>query len=192
MSSNRRHYYSKPRWEVEKEEAERARREKQARDMEDTEENFPSIGKVTVKAPTWGGRSFSALATDWKRDDEEKKEEEDRRKQNTHLTEDGVFLLPRFTPSNRFVEDNVEVAVEETKPNPPVEEDDESGWVTVDHNAKKQARKLRKERRKEEQIRRMDEGEEPESSETEEEEQDESCWNDKPPEHETCWDDRRP
>lgn len=187
MSNNRRNNYrnfNKPRWEVEKEEAVK-------RNMENTEENFPALGNVTTKAPTWGNRKFSELVTDWKKDDEEKKEEEERRKQasSTH-NEDGVFLLPRFTPSNRFVEQDEQPAPEPEKKQ--VEDDDESGWVTVDRNAEKQARMARKVRRKEEKLRRMDEGEEPSSSDSDEDQQDESCWNDNPPEHETCWDDRRP
>lgn len=196
MSNNRRNNYrnfSKPRWEVEKEEAEKARLEQMKRNMEDTEENFPGLGKVTTKAPTWTTKKFSELATDWKKDEDDKKEEEERRKQqDKRITEDGVFLLPRFTPSNRFVEqdDQLDETPLDKKPS---EEDDESGWVTVDRTAEKQARMIRKSRRKEEQIRRMDEGEEPSSSDSEQDDaQDESCWNDKPPEHETCWEDRRP
>lgn len=199
MSSNRqRKYnsYAKPRWEVEKEEAERARLEQLKRNMENTEENFPELVFVDSVAPkvssVWKGRKFSELAADWKNTDEQKKEEEERRKQEvTNRTEDGVFLLPRFTPSNRFVEQD-EKPEPETEKKEVVEEDDESGWVTVDRNAEKQARMARKVRRKEEKLRRMDEGEEPSSSDSEEDEQDDSCWNDKPPEHETCWDDRRP
>jgi hypothetical protein len=193
MNNNRRNYrnFSKPRWEVEKEEAERARIEQMKRNMEDTEENFPGLGKVTTKAPSLGPHKFSELATDWKKTEDEQKEEEERRKQqDKRITEDGVFLLPRFTPSNRFVEQDDQP--EETTVVSENKVDDESGWVTVNRNAEKQARIIRKNRRKEEQIRRMDEGEESSSSDSDVDENGESCWNDKPPEHETCWDDRRP
>jgi len=198
MSSNNRRNnyrnYNRPRWEVEKQEAEKARLEQMKRNMENTEENFPGLGRVTTKPPTvWGGRKFSELATDWKKDEDAKIEEEERRKQKTNVTEDGVFLLPRFNPTHRFVEQEADAQpAETTEVKPAVDnDDDETGWVTIDRNAEKQARIARKVRRMEERLQQMDNGEESSSSDEDAEEQDNTCWDDQPPEHETCWDDQR-
>lgn len=178
MNTNRRrnYQYEKPAWEVEKERLEKEKREAQERGMRDTEENFPTLGTSTAKKVSWGGRSFTELATEWNEMEEAKKRAELKKKTEPEKESD-IFTMPVFRPSRFYTED--EEYVEETPaPPPPPVDPDEDGWVEVDHQAKKLRRIARKKARMEERLRRMDDGEdvEPEGGEDEEEE-DETCWN---------------
>ena len=176
--SNRRNYrerQDKPQWEIEKEEAERKKKDKAAKNMEFTTENFPSLGGGGVKAPVvWGGRKFSELASDWKADSDEKKAAEEKAKQGFVKKDDHLFVMPTFHPSAYYVEEDEE---EESAPvvEKNQEENDDDGWVTVDHSLKREIRKARKQARFEEKMRRFDNGEEPED-EHHSEKEDDSCW----------------
>ena len=186
--------YGKTQWELDKENAERERQEKLARNMEDTLENFPTLGGAKSVTPNSWGRSFKTLASEWKADEDDRKADEEaaaKQKDNRQGKYDGI-VVPKFAPVRRFVEEDEE---EEFPTQTPVaaattEDDDESGWTTIDRKSKYRARKARKNARIEEKLRRLDDGEELEEEQNDEEkEEDESCWN-VPESHETCWDDK--
>lgn len=177
MKSNRYRNYEKPQWEVEKERIEREKQEAQERGMRPTEENFPKLGNGVAKPVNWGGRKFTELATEWKAEEDQRKEAEEAEKKGVETPKNEKFVLPTFNPSRHYVETEEEetAPVQET---PQVQEEDEdSGWTTIDHSAKFTARRARKQKRLEEKLKRYDEGEEPEPEEKGEEEQDDSCWN---------------
>ncbi len=204
MSNNhRRNYsrYAKPQWEVEAELAEKKRQEEIARNIENTEENFPTLVPAAVAKPfSWGGtsRGFAQLAAEWKADDDMRKEAEERAKANPQKDDMFGSILPKFNPVHRFVE----MSDETPAPAPPAEtqavaeDDDETGWVTVDNRAKREAQKSRKIARKDAELRRLDElGDalpDHESSDDSDTGEGETCWNDAPQAHETCWEGRAP
>ena len=181
MNNNRyRRNYEKPQWEVEKERLEQEKAEKDARNMEQTEENFPSLVTTRPTMTTWSGRKFSELASEWKADADERKVLQDSNKTSggstSHAT-DG-FVMPTFKLSHHYVESE-ETAVSNDEHIVKKEEDE---WVTVDHGAKHRARLIRKQQRFEEKMRRMDAGEESESEpdDINDDQVDDSCWNDAP------------
>lgn len=135
------------------------------------ESAFPALGKtVQTTKPAWG-KKFSELASEWKEKEEEEKVLEPIKKEEKEIS------LPRFNPVHTFVEKD------ET---PQSEVEDTSDWTTVDRTAKKLAQLARKQKREDERLKRLDDGEEFESEHSE----DETCWNDGPAAHETCWDER--
>lgn len=178
----RKHY--KPHWEVEKEEQERLAeqmRKEQERGLENTEENFPSLVAKPVVARQWGGRKFNDLAQEWKSTEDEKKELQELKKE-VPVTEFGM-VLPKFNNIHHYHEKE-----EIQQGEKPVDEQDD--WVTVDRNSKRVAQMERRIKRKEEYLRRLDDGDDIDTAEGSDG-QDETCWNDAPAEHETCWDDKR-
>ena len=192
-----RHKYVKPQWEVDAEEDEKRKTEEIARKMENTEENFPTLGNTVSKTVKWGGtaRGFAELAAEWKADDDARKavEEEQRAMSGAKRVDESVGMaLPRFNPTRRFIEQD-EQAPSTNKPTTPVDDDD-SGWVTVDSRDKHDSRRARQIARKEAELRRLDEmGDNiPDHSSSDEsgEEGGETCWNDAPQAHETCWEGR--
>lgn len=196
MNNRRRNYYrsnDKPQWEIDRENAERERQAEIARKLENTEENFPALSGLTTRPPpVWGGRKFNELATDWKREDDERKEQEEREKQGDTKNDGDFFPLPRFNPTHYYVEQEEEQEAPKEAPAQTAEQDDESGWAVVDSRAKRVARKARKEKRIEERLRRLDDGEELTDDDDEnEQEQDETCWGE-PAAHETYWEGRHP
>lgn len=186
MASNNRHQrkHYKPHWEVEKEAQDRLAeemRKEQERGLANTEENFPSLGTKTVAARQWGGRKFNDLAQEWKSTEDEKKEMQELKKE-APVTEFG-FILPKFNNVHHYHEKE-----DDEEDDAPAEQQDE--WVTVDRNAKRVAQMERRIKRKEEYLRRLDEGGDLEPADGSDG-QDETCWNDAPAEHETCWEDKR-
>lgn len=170
----KRNNYSKPQWEVEKEAAEKAEREKkeaaEKAALENTEENFPSLSRGVPKTNSWGGgRKFSELAVEWKA-----KADEDAVTQNVtekDTSADGL-ILPKFNNVHRFHEPE-EKALSKTvdEKNP----DDE--WKTVRRKVYIPKKKTVGDEIKEEE-------EKPESDDT--------VWaTEEKEEHETCWDERR-
>lgn len=185
MASNnrrqRKHY--KPHWEVEKEAQDRLAeemRKEQERGLENTEENFPALGTSSTVARRWGGRKFNDLAQQWKVDEDEKREMQELKKE-APVTEFG-FVLPKFNNVHHFHEK------EDAQEKKCIQTDHE--WVTVDRNSKRVAQMERRIKRKEEYLRRLDEGGDVEPADGSDG-QDETCWNDGPAEHETCWEDKR-
>lgn len=183
MTNNRRrnhNRYEKPQWEVEKERME----EERQKALENTEENFPSLGRnISAKPNTWLGRRFTELAADWKAEDDDRKAAEDIQNTQGRDVRPDTFVMPQFTLRHHYVEPEDEEYEEEEEISapqpiqPPNEEED--GWVTVDSGAKKRARMIRKQRRYEDRMRRLDDGEEiePEHDENDEQPQDDTCWN---------------
>ena len=167
--------YEKSQWEIQKEQAERDEEEKRKRALDNTDDNFPVLGRA-VTSTTWNnGRKFSELAANWW-----EKEEEDKRKREEHEKEFGqravagpsvTFSLPMFRPTRRFSERDEEYRSEDEKP--AVKTDD--GWTVVDNT------KYRKPK-----IKRDSDDEDG----NEQKKEDDSVWAG-PEEHETCWDDRR-
>lgn len=135
------------------------------------ESAFPSLGKtVQATKPAWG-KKFSELASEWKDKEEEEKILEPIKKEEKEIS------LPRFNPAHKFVE-------KDETPQPEVE--DTSDWTTVDRSVKKLSQLARKQKRQDDKLKRLDDGEEFHSENSE----DDTCWNDGPAAHETCWDDR--
>jgi hypothetical protein len=174
--NRRRNYqYEKPAWELERERVEKERQEAQNRNMQQTEENFPVLGRTVTKPLAWTGRKFNELATEWKEiEDKEKaiKEQEDA----PVVDRDDDFVLPVFRPSRFYVEEEETPAPVEEITNADEEND---GWVTVDRSLKKMMRTSRKEARINDRLRRLDDGEEldDEAEDDTENNQDETCWN---------------
>lgn len=171
--NNRRRNYEKSAWEIERENLERLQREKDeaaARAMENTEENFPTLGKSVAKPVTWNGKKFTELASEWKADTDEQKIRAQHAKilseQNT--TDDG-FVMPKFDLTRHYAE-NVTQQQSSSE-----EKSTDSTWTTVNNSMKTQARLARKQRRIDEKIDRADDGEEIES-ESDHDENDDSCW----------------
>jgi hypothetical protein len=174
-----RRQYEKPLWQIEKEREQQELEEKKKeaeRGLENTMENFPTLGKATAGTSTiWSGsRKFSELASDWKIADEKRKEEEERLKASGQDDRNDVFQLPRFRNVHRFGEPEDEY-YEEAPEEAPEEVPTEEKWVLVD------SRKYRKPKR------------EPDFNEDdfdECQEEDGTVWNAQE-EHETCWDEQR-
>ena len=166
--------YEKSQWELQKEQAERDAEEMRKRALDNSDVNFPALGRA-VTSTTWNsGPKFSELAADWDNDDEEKKKREEQEKEFGKRGVAGpsvTFSLPMFRPTRRFSEPDERSSSEEEKQAP--KEDD--GWTVVDNT------KYRKPKSKRESD---DEGV------NEQKDQDDTVWAG-PEEHETCWDDRR-
>lgn len=170
----KRNNYTKPQWEVEKDAAEKA--EKDKRDaaeksaLENTEENFPSLSRGAPKSVSWGGRKFSELATEWK----SKADEDATIKQvvEKDAPVDGI-ILPKFNNVHRFHEPEEKAVYKQS-----VEEknsDDE--WKTIRRKVY-----VPKKNSVEDEIR----------EEEEKLESDDTVWaTEDKEEHETCWDERR-
>jgi hypothetical protein len=165
--------YEKSQWEIQKEQAEREAEEKRKRALDNTDDNFPSLGRA-VTSTTWNShRTFSQLASDWEKNDDERKKREEQEKefgQRAVAAPSPTFVLPMFRPTRRFSEPE-QYRSDEEKPAP--KEDD--GWTVVDNT------KYRKPKTKRESD---DEGV------NEQKKEEDSVWAG-PEEHETCWDDHR-
>ena len=170
----------KPQWEAEKEAAEHKKREDEEKNIQNTEDNFPSLGSSIRNTRTWAssGKSFADLAKDWdshrQKEDElkalEKKriEEYESRKRREYTT-----TLPQFNNIGRYVEPEDE----EEDVQKPTPKEDNDGWILVD----------RKKVRKQKEVDVDDDNMSSSSSEKED-----TVWNnDQPEEHETCWDEKR-
>ena len=169
-----RRQYEKPLWQIEKEKEQQELEEKKKeaeRGLEDTVENFPTLGKTTPATSTiWSGsRKFSELASDWKIADEKRKEDEERLKASGQDERNDVFQLPRFRNVHRFSEPEDEYYEE------PPEVPSEEKWTVVDH------RKYRKPKKE------IDFNED-DFDDCQDE--DGTVWNAQE-EHETCWDEQR-
>lgn len=182
MSSNkemnfkrRNRNYFKPRWEIEKEEAERIAEEKrkeQERGLENTEENFPSLVSRKHVAPTWNGRKFAELASEWKSIDEEEKTVKPEVKEQ--IVSGSEFMLPKFNNIHRFHEPEDDIRHYEE------ESTDKDGWVQVERKVYVPKNKKTV----------LDYTEEDFDDETKD--NDDTVWGaDDREEHETCWDERR-
>lgn len=150
--------------------------------IENNEENFPALGQAVAKATPWTGRRFTELASDWKKDDDEKKILNMVRPKEDI---DAGFVMPQFNPSQRFVE---EEEIVEAPPSSTVQSEDDEGWTTVDRTNRRMAQMEKRLRRKDEYLRRLDEGQEPVGEEKSDEE--DSAWGNQPEAHETYWDQR--
>ena len=178
--------YEKPQWQIEKENADaeqETKLDKQRRGMENTEENFPSLGFPFEKTVTWSGeRKFTELASEWKESNDKQKEEEQverTRSENNEYT--NTFILPRFRNIHRFEEpEDQDILIEKEIDNANKNIDDNDGWTVVE-------RKNRKSKR-EKTLEELDA--EYQKSQEEDDIKDETVWG-APEEHETCWDERR-
>ena len=180
MSNNRRNRkYEKPQWEVEKERLEQEKLERDARNMENTTENFPTLGKAVSRSVAWGGRKFTELASEWKAEDDDRKiiAESIKTPEDATPSVEG-FVMPKFNLNKHYAEEEEE----KTAPADDQTTQKEDEWTKVDHGAKARARLIRKQQRLDEKMRRMDDGEESESEhdDADGEQQDDSCWNDAP------------
>jgi hypothetical protein len=122
-----------------------------------------------VSKPSWTGKKFSELATEWKdSDDMNAIMQENTLGERRHET----LILPRFNNIRHYVDDPPPAYEDhyEESPSGPVEDD---GWVRVEKKAR---------------VKREKSFEELEEEYNNEGEQDETVWNDGPEEHETCWD----
>lgn len=174
-------------WEIEQEKAklEVEKKKKEAeRGLEDTVENFPTLGGNTVVASgsAWSAsRKFSELASDWKSTDDKRKEEEERQKEREKNCEienrrDDTFQLPRFYNMHRFSEPEDEYYPDGgVQPEQSIQEEEK--WTLVDN------RKYRKPKPE------FDFNED-DLDNYDEDGEDGTVWG-APEEHETCWDDRR-
>ncbi len=170
--------YRKPQWEIAEEER-RAKEqlklsaeEERRKNVELTDNNFPSLGSPVSKATAWGGaKSFAALAVEW--DEKTKMEEKQQEKveePTTVFRRRNALPLPQFHNVRRFVEPEEE----EEQPSKPTPVEDD-GWVTVDR------RKYRRQKTIEEKLARPPTPDQ----------NNDSVWNnDAPEENETCWDER--
>lgn len=140
---NRRDYV--PKWKQE-ENAKKAEEDARVKSIENTEDNFPSLGgKMTAPKQSWstGTASFRDLASEWRQKDEMEKVNADLTKSETLLYPD--IVLPKFNNVHRYTDDGEKNAPEEDEAEKPsvkeetnvdldighTEEDD--GWVTVQH-----------------------------------------------------------
>ena len=177
-NNNRRRDF-KPQWEAEKEAAEQKKREEDEKNLQNTEDNFPSLSSTVRNTRVWAstGKSFAQLASEWEvkqKKDEEQDALEKRRIEEYESRRRTYYNtpLPQFNNVGRYVEPEDEN--EETQQSPQKEDND--GWTLVD----------RKKVRKQKEID-LDDGESSSSSEP-----DDTVWNnDQPEEYETCWDDKR-
>lgn len=166
-----RRQFEKPFWQIEKEKAEQEAIEKQKemeRGLEDTEQNFPTLGVAGIKSGWSGTRKFTELVSEWKADEDKKKEDEETEKTLGYKNDTG-FVLPQFNNVRRFEEPEEVLDEEEEKPA-------EDSWTRVDH---KKYRKPKAEKTFEEDEFDEDDGE-----------HDDTVWGGQE-EHQTCWDDRR-
>ena len=91
----------KSKWEAEKEAALKKAKEDEDNKMKYSADNFPRLGNYGPPAMRTWGKSFVALATEWKEADEIKKIDE------VLPTEQEEFTLPRFNNIRHFVEEEV-------------------------------------------------------------------------------------
>lgn len=142
-NQNRRDYV--PKWKQE-EDAKKAEEKAVAKSLENTEDNFPSLGgKMIAPKTMWAGgpARFKDLAAEWGQKEEMEKmsSTEEGAKQSTLLYPDVV--VPTFNNVHRYTDDEV-MREEEDETNSPVKEsvnpdldigqtEDDDGWVTVQH-----------------------------------------------------------
>lgn len=167
-----RRHYQKPLWEIEKEQAEAAaaeERKKQEAGLENSEDNFPSLGQPAKSMRVWGGeRSFADLAQEWSAKAETEKIEGEMKSEVTDNTD---FSLPRFRNVHRFHEpEDVTVAATEEVP--------ADEWQRVERRVYTKKKTV------------MDYTENDFEKEGEETNQ-ETVWGDAPNEYETCWDEKK-
>lgn len=178
VQQNRRPY-RKPQWEIAeeqrtaKEQLRLSAEEEKRKNVELTEDNFPTLGPSSNRKTVWGGaKSFAALAVEW--DEKSKMEEKPEEKEEpvNMFRRRNAIPLPQFHNVHRFVEPEDDNEEEQPSKPTPVEDD---GWVTVDR------RKYRRQKTIEEKLARPPTPDQ----------NDNSVWNDQAPEErETCWDER--
>lgn len=179
MPPQNRRPYRKPQWEIAeeqrlaKEQLRISAEEEKRKNVELTDDNFPTLGAPASRVTTWGGnKSFAALAVEWdeksKQEELETKHQKEKEEQQTAIfRRRNAMPLPQFHNVHDFKEVDDDV---EEKPAPV----DNDGWVTVDR------RKYRRQKTIEEKLARPPTPED-----------DNSVWNnDAPEERETCWDER--
>ena len=162
----------------EKNEVEKRLEELRLRNIEKTEDNFPSTLLGTGFAPvsSWGGgKSFASLASEW--EEEAKKQEIMHRIQEKEQDRTN-FVIPKFHNIRKFTD-------EEEPPNTIVEElpkEDPDGWTRIVPKKEKMAKKMEQKQNQTIEEKYADE----------DDKKDNSVWNDEgPQEYETCWDDKR-
>lgn len=166
--------YRKPQWEIAeeqrllKEQARLSAEEDRRKNIEFTENNFPSLVAPATKVTICDrSKSFAALAVEW----DEKSKQEDLQQEEEPVQvfrRRNAMPLPQFHNVHRFIEPEDDDYEPESKLR--VQEDDE--WVTVDR------RKYRRQKTIEEKLAR------PPTPEN-----DGSVWNDGMQETgDTCWD----
>jgi hypothetical protein len=165
--------------EREKNEEQQRLEEIRLKNIEKTEENFPSTLMGTGYNPvsSWGGsgKSFASLASEW--------EEENKRKEMIQRIQEKEedrtnFVIPKFHNIRKFTD-------EEQLPHTIVEElpqEDPDGWTRVVPLKEKMAKKLEQKQNQTIEEKYADE----------DDKKDNSVWNDEgPQEYETCWDDKK-
>jgi|LauGreDrversion4_2_1035121.scaffolds.fasta_scaffold10816_9 hypothetical protein len=147
-----------PKWKQE-EEAKKAEEKAVAKSLENTEDNFPSLGgKMVAPKTMWAGgpAKFKDLASEWRQKEEMEKVTGDQAvKQDTVLYPD--MVLPTFNNVHRYTdeEEEKEQEEEEEKTEEPSEkkEDDQldighteedDGWVTVQHKKPRKDKSAKK------------------------------------------------
>ena len=167
----------KPQWEAEKEAVEQKKRAEEARNVEDTHENLPTLSSTIQNTRTWAssGKSFAQLASEWdvqKKKDDEKAAMEKRRIEEYETRRRSDYIhptLPQFNNVGRYIEPE---DADTTQPEPESQDD----WTLVDRRKAKKVVQV----------------EDDKSSDGNPEKNDETVWNsEQPEEHETCWDDKK-
>jgi len=74
------------------------------------ENDFPQLGASGGAKPTWKGRSFAALADDWRKEAEDSKNTPEK---EVEPEVEPTFTLPRFNNVRRIVEEEPEKKVEQ-------------------------------------------------------------------------------
>lgn len=167
----------KPQWEAEKEAAEQKKRAEEARNVENTYDNFPTLSSTLQNTRTWAssGKSFAQLASEWdvqKKKDDEAAAMEKRRIEEYETRRRSDYIhptLPQFNNIGRHIEP------EDTDTEQP-EQESQDGWTFVDRRKAKKVVQV----------------EDDKSSDSNSEKNDDTVWNsEQPEEHETCWDDKK-
>ena len=168
---NRRKYvpYATQRQREEQEERERklAQEESEKKQLENTEENFPTLMGGVAPPPKILPKSFANLASEWK------DHEEDKKVYDAMEPKYPVLNLPKFHTIHRFVEEEEqEEQVEEAPKSKPVEEE----WTVVKSKYKPRRAKTL-----------IEKYGDPDAPEEEVHEEEETVWRES---HQTCWDEK--
>jgi len=148
---NRRDYV--PKWKQE-ENAKKAEEDAKLESLQNTEDNFPSLGgNMVAPKQSWstGTASFRDLASEWRQKDEMEKMNAESTKSETVLFPEVV--LPKFNNVHRYTDDEVvgpeleednedEKKVEQDEKK--VEQSEDDGWVTVQHKKPKKDKGAKK------------------------------------------------
>lgn len=147
---NRRDYV--PKWKQE-ENAKKAEEDAKLKSLQNTEDNFPSLGgNMVAPKQSWstGTASFRDLASEWRQKDEMEKMNAESTKSETVLFPEVV--LPKFNNVHRYTDDEVvgpELAEDnedekKSEDEKKFEQSEDDEWVTVQHKKPKKDKGAKK------------------------------------------------